>query len=156
RNRAAMATTPGRAPVTVPVAVLDSLLLTRQQLVALVGGADMALVVTANSMSDASTLIDDRDCRALGSIGDVTTYSDSGYVGMRGNQYSTPNAVGADVTQLVPAFPAPADAQGLVQRARQDWQRCANGRYGFNSSNGNHSHFDTGDLRGGRSRLELS
>jgi hypothetical protein len=88
----------------VPIAVLDSLLLTQQQIVALVGGTNMALVVAANSTSDASKLIDDRTCLGLGSIGDVTTYSNSGYVGMRGN----------------------------------------------------HSYFDTQDLRGSGSRIELS
>jgi hypothetical protein len=49
-----------------------------------------------------------------------------------------------------------ADAQALLQRARQDWQRCASRRYGFHSSNGNHSYFDTHDLRGGGSRIELT
>jgi PknH-like extracellular domain len=91
----------------------------------------MALVVTANSTSVASLLIDDRGCLSLGSVGDVATYANSGYVGMRGNQFSTPNAVAADVTQLVVSFPAAADAQGLLQRARQDWRGCANRRYGF-------------------------
>ena len=155
-NHTTMTTTTGRAPRTVPIAVLDSLLLTQQQIVALVGGTDMALVVTANSTSDASKLIDDRTCLGLGSIGDVTTYSNSGYVGMRGNQFSTPNAVAADVTLLVTSFTAAADAQGLLQRARQDWQGCANRRYGFRSSNGNDSYFDTQDLRGSGSRIELS
>jgi hypothetical protein len=140
----------------VPIAALDGLLLTQQQIVALVGGANMALVVTANSMSDASLLIDDHSCLSLGSVGDVATYANSGYVGMRGNQFSTPNAVAADVTQLVVSFPAAPDAQGLLQRARQDWRGCANRRYGFHSSNGNHSFFDTGELRGGDSRIELS
>jgi hypothetical protein len=155
-NHTTMATPSGPAPRMVPISVLDGLLLTQQQIVALVGGADMALVVTAISTSDASTLIDDRTCLSLGSVGDVATYSNSGYVGMRGNQFSTPNSVAADVTQLVTSFPAPADAQGLLRRAGQDWQGCANRRYGFHSSNGNHSYFDTGDLRGSGSRIELS
>jgi hypothetical protein len=143
-NHTTMTTTTGPVPAAVPIAVLDRLLLTQQQIVALVGGVNMALVITANSTSDAST------------IGDVTTYSNSGYVGMRGTQFSTPNVVAADVTQLVTSFPAAADAQGLLQRARQDWQGCANQRYGFHSSNGNHSYLDTQELRGGGSRIELS
>jgi hypothetical protein len=40
--------------------------------------------------------------------------------------------------------------------ARRDWQGCAGRRYGFRSSNGNHSYFDTHDLRGSGSRIELS
>jgi hypothetical protein len=48
-----------------PSAVLDGLPLTQQQIIALVGGTNMALVVTANSTSDASTLIDDRSCLSL-------------------------------------------------------------------------------------------
>jgi PknH-like extracellular domain len=155
-NHTTVTMTTSRPQNTVPVAVLEGLLLTRQQLVALVSGANLALVGTANSTSDASKLVDDRACLGFGSVGDVTIYSNSGYVGMRGNQFSTPNAVQADVTQLVTSFTASADAQALVQRARQDWQGCANRRYGFHSSNGNHSYFDTQDLRGSGSRIEVS
>jgi hypothetical protein len=139
-----------------PAAVLESLLLSVDRLVALAGGTNMALVVTADSTADASNAIDDRTCLGVGSVGDVAIYSNSGYEVMRGNQFSTPNAVQADVTQLVTSFTTAADAQALLQRARQDWQRCANRRYGFHSSNGNHSYFDTQDLRGIASRIEMS
>jgi hypothetical protein len=155
-NHTAVTPTTSRAPNTVPVAVLEGLLLTQQQLVALVGGANLALVHTFKSTSDSSQLIDDRTCLGLGSVGDMAIYSNSGWVGMRGNQFSTPNAVQADVTQLATLFTAAADAQALLQRADQDWQGCANRRYGFHSSNGNHSYFDTQDLRGAGSRIELS
>jgi hypothetical protein len=130
--------------------------LSADQIIALVGGMNMALVGTAISASDASKMIDDRTCLGLGSVGDVTVYSNSGFVAMRGNQFSTPNAVRADVTQLVTSFTGAADAQALLQRARQDWQGCASRRYSFHWSNGNHSFFDTHDLRGGGSRIELS
>jgi hypothetical protein len=149
-------TTTSRAPSAVPVTALEGLLLPAPQLVALVGGANLALVFTANSTSDASNIVDDRACLGMGSVGDVTTYSNSGYVGIRGNQYSTPNLVLADVTQLVVSYTVAADAQALLQRARQDWQGCANRRYGFRSSNGNHSYFNTQDLRASGSRIELS
>ncbi len=155
-NHATVTSTTSQAPRALPVAVLESLLPTADQLIALVGGTNMALVGTANSTSDASKIIDDRTCLGLGSVGDVTIYSNSGYVAMRGNQFSTPNAVQADVTQLVTSFTTAADAQALLQRARQDWQGCANRRYSFNSSNGNHSYFDTGGLLGSGSRIELS
>ena len=149
-------TTVGPSPSPLPVTALESLLLTADQLTTIVGGASMALVGTATSTSDASKLIDDRACLGLGSVGDVASYSNSGYVAMRGNQFSTPNAVQADVTQLVTSFTTAADAQALLQRARRDWQGCAGRRYGFHSSNGNHSYFDTGDLRGSGSRIEVS
>jgi hypothetical protein len=155
-NHTVVATTTSQAPRTPPVAVLEGLLLNADQLIALVDGTNMALVGTATSASDASKTIDDRTCLGLGSVGDVTIYSNSGYVAMRGNQFSTPNAVQADVTQLVTSFTGAADAQALLQRARQDWQGCASRRYGFHSSNGNHSYFDTHDLRGSGSRIELS
>jgi PknH-like extracellular domain len=155
-NHTTAPTTIGQPPRTVPVAALESLLLPVDQLIALVGGTNMALVGTANSTSDARQIIDDRRCLGLGSVGDVASYSNSGYVAMRGNQFSTPNAVQADVTQLVTSFTAAADAQALLQRAQQDWQGCANRRYGFHSSNGNHSYFDTNDVRGSGSRIELS
>jgi hypothetical protein len=153
---AAVTTTVNPSPSPLRVAGLESLLLTADQLSVVVGGANMALIGTATSTSDASNLIDDRTCLGLGSVGDVVSYSNSGYVAMRGNQFSTPNAVQADVTQLVTAFTTAADAQALLQRARQDWQGCAGRRYGFHSSNGNHSYFDTGDLRGSGSRIEVS
>jgi hypothetical protein len=155
-NHTTVATTTSQAPRALPVAALEGLLLSADQLIALVGGTNVALVGTAISASDASKMIDDRTCLGLGSVGDVTVYSNSGYVAMRGNQFSTPNAVQADVTQLVTSFTGAADAQALLQRARQDWQGCASRRYGFHSSNGNHSYFDTHDLRGGGSRIELS
>lgn len=155
-NLATATTTTGQAPRALPVTVLESLLLTADQLIAVAGGANMALVGTTTSTSDASTIIDDRSCLGLGSVGDVTIYSHTGYVAMRGNQFSTPNAVRADVTQLVTSFTTAADAQALLQRARQDWQGCTNRRYGFHSSNGNHSYFDTHGLRGSGSRIEVS
>lgn len=136
--------------------MLESLLLPVDQLVALAGGTNMALVVTATSTADASNAIDDRSCIGIGSVGDVAIYSDSGYVVMRGNQFSTPNAVQADVTQLVTSFTTAADAQALLQRARRNWEGCANRRYGFHSSNGNHSYFDTQNLRDTASRIEVS
>jgi PknH-like extracellular domain len=144
------------APRAMPTTVLEGLLLSQDQLVALVGGTSMALVGTANSTSDSSKIIDDPTCLGLGSVGDVTIYANSGYVAIRGNQFSTPNAVAADVTQLVASFTTPGDAQALLQRASQDWQRCAQRRYGFHSSNGNHSYFSTHDLRVSGSRIELS
>jgi hypothetical protein len=155
-NRATAPTTTSPAPLALPPAALENLLLNADQLSAVVGGYTVALVGTATSTSDASKIIDDRSCLGLGSVGDMAVYSNSGYVGMRGNQFSTPNAVQADVTQLVTSFTGPADAWGLVQRTRQDWQGCANRRYGFHSSNGNHSFFDTRDVQGTGSRIELS
>ena len=117
----ATVTTTNQAPRALPVAVLEGLLPTADQLIALVGGTKMALVGTAISASDASKVIEHHACLGLGSVGDVTIYSDSGYVAMRGNQFGAPNAVQADVTQLVTSFTSAADAQALLQRARQDW-----------------------------------
>jgi len=149
-------TTTNQTPRVLPATALENLLLTADQLGALVGGTKLARVGTATSTSDASAIIDDRACLGLGSVGDASIYSHSGYVAMRGNQFSTPNAVRADVTQLVTSFTTAADAEGLLRRARRDWQGCADRRYGFHSSNGNHSHFDTQDLRGDGSRIKLS
>ncbi|GLE53538.1 sensor domain-containing protein [Mycobacterium montefiorense] len=143
-------------PQAMPATVLEGLLLSQDQLVALVGATNMTLVGTATSASDSSKIIDDRTCLGLSSVGDVTVYANSGYAAMRGNQFSTPNAVSADVTQLATSFTAPGDARALLQRARQDWQRCAQRRYGFHSSNGNHSYFLTHDVRATGSRIELS
>ena len=123
-NHATVTTTTSRAPGALPVPALEGLLLSADQVIALVGGTNMALVGTAISASDASKMIDDRTCLGLGSVGDVTVYSNTGYVAMRGNQFSTPDADQADVT--------------------------------FHSSSGNHSYFDTHDLRGGGSRIELT
>jgi hypothetical protein len=144
------------APRALPTAALQGLLLSQDQLVALAGGSTMALVGTATSTSDSSKIVDDRSCLGLSSVGDVTTYANSGYVAIRGNQFSTPNAVAADVTQLVTSFTAPVDAQALLQRARHDWQQCAQRRFGFHSSNGNHSYFFTHDLRASGPRIDVS
>ena len=117
---------------------------------------ELALVHTFTTTSDSSSLIDDHTCIGRASVGDVTTYSNSGYIGIRGNQFSTPNAVQVDIAQVVASFGTAADAQAVLARARQAWQACANGRYGFHSSNGNHSYFGTENLRGTHSRIELS
>ncbi|OBA61920.1 hypothetical protein A5647_09340 [Mycobacterium sp. 1100029.7] len=143
-------------PQPMPTTALEGLLLTKDQLIEVASGSNMALVGTATSTSDSSKIIDDRTCLGLSSVGDVTVYVNSGYVAMRGNQFSTPNAVQADITQLVTSFTAPGDAQALLQRAQQDWQRCAQRRFGFHSSNGNHSYFFTHDLRATGSRIQVS
>lgn len=147
------------APRAADASVLEGLLLTQDQLVALVGGANMALnmalVGTITNTSDASNIVDDRTCLGLGSIADQSIYSNSGWVAMRGNQFTTPNVVKADVTQVVTSFTGTADAMALLRRARDDWQGCANRRYGFHSSNGNHSHLDTGPVIGSGSRMEV-
>lgn len=144
------------APRAMPPTALEGLLLNRDQLIAVAGGTTMALVGTTTSTSDSAQIVDDRACLGLSSVGDVTVYANSGYVAMRGNQFSTPHAVAADVTQLVTSFTTPGDAQALLQRARQDWQRCAQRRFGFHSSNGNHSYFLTYDVRSRDSRITLS
>ncbi|OSC40638.1 sensor domain-containing protein [Mycobacterium decipiens] len=150
------ATTPtSAAPSVVSATVLEGLLLTPEQIVALVGGTVMAPVGTIAGTSDSAEVIDDRTCVGLGSLGDVAIYSNSGWVAMRGNQLTSPDAVQADVTQLVTSFTTTADAAALLQRARRDWQGCANRRYGFDSSNGNHSYFDTGPVNGSGSRIEV-
>lgn len=146
----------GPTPRAMPTTVLDGLLLGQDQVVALAGGATMALIGTATATTDSSTIIDDPSCLGVGSVGDVTTYAHSGYVAMRGNQFSTPNAVQADATQLVTSFTTAGDAQALLQRAQQDWRGCAQRRYGFHSSNGNHSYFLTQDLRVSGSRIALA
>jgi hypothetical protein len=142
-------------PHTVDAGALESALLPRDQVVALVGGANMAAVMTITNTSDASSIIDDRSCVGVGSIADASVYSGSGWVAMRGNQLTTPNVVQADVTQVITSFPAPADADALLQQARAIWQGCANRRYGFHSSNGNHSFLDTGPVKGSVSRIEV-
>jgi PknH-like extracellular domain len=100
-------------------------LLSQNQIVALVGSVHMALVVTANSTSDASLFVDDHGCLSLGSVGAAATYASSGYLGMRGNQFSTPNAVAADITQIVVAFPRPAACSTKSwPRSRPKLLRC--------------------------------
>jgi hypothetical protein len=142
-------------PHTVDAAALESALLTRDQVVALVGGSNMAAVMTITNTSDASSIIDDRSCVGIGSIADASVYSGSGWVAMRGNQFTTPNIVQADVTQVITSFTTPADADALLQQARAVWQGCANRRYGFHSSNGNHSFLDTGPVKVSVSRIEV-
>jgi PknH-like extracellular domain len=154
-GHAATTATTRPAPRTIDVSVLEGLLLTQDQLVALVGGSSMTLVGAITSMSDATKIIDDRTCLGVASIGDQSVYADTGWVAMRGNQFTTPNVVKADVTQAVASFTATADATALLQRARQDWRGCANRRYGFHSSNGNHSYLDTGPVTGSDSRVEV-
>jgi hypothetical protein len=143
------------AAPTVPVSDLEAALLTIEEVTALVGGTHMAMVGPITSTSDASTIVDDRTCLGLGSIGDVSLYSNSGWVAMRGNQMTSPGVVQADVTQLLTSFTSAADAAALLQRIRQDWQGCATRRYGFHSSNGNHSFFDTGPIIASSSRIEV-
>ena len=143
------------APQPLAASALEGLLLTQDQVVALVGGANMTQVGTITNTSDASKIIDERACLGLGSVADASLYSNSGWVAMRGNQFTTPNVVKADVTQVVTSFTAPADAAALLQRARDDWQQCANRRYGFHSSNGNHSQMDTGPVIGTGPRMEV-
>ena len=154
-NHAPTTATTRPAPQPLAASVLEGLLLNQDQIVALAGGANMALVGTITNTSDASKIIDDRTCLGLGSIADESLYSNSGWVAMRGNQFTSPNVVKADVTQVVTSFTGPADAVALLQRARDDWQGCANRRYGFHSSNGNHSHLDTGPVIGSGSRIEV-
>lgn len=144
------------APRALPMTALEGLLLGPDQLVALAGGTNLTLVHSITSTSDGSSIIDDRSCLGLSSVGDAAIYSNSGFVGMRGNQFSSPNVVEADITQLATSFTANADAQALLQRAHQDWQGCSRRRYGFHSSNGNHSYFDTEDLRAANSRIQVS
>jgi PknH-like extracellular domain len=152
----ARAGAPTSSPHALPVTVLDSLLLTQDQLVVLAGGTNLALIHPISSTSDASGIIDDRSCLGVSSVGDASIYSNSGYVGMRGNQFSSPNTVEADITQLLTSFTTNADAATMLQRARQDWQGCSKRRYGFHSSNGNHSYFDTEDLSATGSRIEVT
>ena len=117
----------------------------------------MALVGTTTSTSDASTIIDDRSCLGLGSVGDVTIYSHTGYVAMRGNQSSTPNAVRADVAQLVTSLPSPptrrlyCSAHGRIAARMPRTADTA-----FTRRTANHSYFDTHGLRGSGSRIEVS
>jgi hypothetical protein len=115
----------------VQIGALGGLLLTQQQAVDLVGGANIALVATANSTSDASLLIDDRSCAEPGfrrCCGDLRQ--------QRGGRR---HAAGRIVSRgrRRPGVTA-ARASGLAG--------CANRPYGFHSSNDNHSYFDTGEL----------
>jgi hypothetical protein len=73
-NHTTVTTTTSQAPRALPVAALEGLLLSADQVIALVGGTNMALVGTAISASDASKMIDDRTCLGLGSVGDVMVY----------------------------------------------------------------------------------
>ncbi|CAM2943813.1 hypothetical protein BST27_12210 [Mycobacterium intermedium] len=158
------AATLGHAPTTttapssshvVSATELEGLLLTSQQVVDLVGGTNVASVLTIVNTADASTIIDDRTCVGIGSIADASVYSNSGWVAMRGNQFSSPGVVQADVTQVVTSFASGADTAALLQRARQAWDTCAHRRYSFHSSNGNHSFMDTGAVTGGGSRITV-
>lgn len=143
------------APHTVSAPELDGLLLTKEQVVTLVNGANVAPVMTIANTADASTIIDDRTCVGIASIADASVYANSGWIAMRGNQFSSPGVVQADVTQVVTSFASPADADALLQRARQAWDTCTNRRYSFHSSNGNHSFMDTGAVADSVARIEV-
>ncbi|SON60224.1 hypothetical protein MSIMFI_01718 [Mycobacterium simulans] len=71
--------TTGPTPRIIGVSVLEGLLLTGDQIVGLVGGTNMVSVGTINNTSDAATIIDDRTCIGIGSIADMSVYSNSGW-----------------------------------------------------------------------------
>ncbi len=118
-------------PRAIPTTVLEGLLVSQDQLIAVVGGANMALVGTATSTSDSSKIVDDRTCLGLGSVGDVAIYANSGYVAIRGNQFSTPNAVRPTSPNSSRRLPPPATPRRCWRARDRTGNDAPSGGTGF-------------------------
>jgi hypothetical protein len=128
-NKPATSTSQTSPPV--PVAALDGLLLSPEQINTTMGATGMTVVNnTYTAMNDWSNNIADLNCRAIYSVAETSAYAGSGWTALRGQGLQEPGDSFAHiVNQAVVSFPSAGAAAAFFTTSTQRWPACANRLY---------------------------
>lgn len=154
-------TTPPAKP-KVTAADLPHMLLTVSAVAALTGAPTIAYASPDDwaRIGGSEGFIDDPACGSVATAGDASIYTNSGFVGIRGNRLITPPDAppqqAADVVQAAAYFPDQTDATAFLQRTHEAWDKCSNRHFAVNFVNGIHGHLDVGEVSDGADRAAIA
>jgi hypothetical protein len=126
------ATTTSPPPPPVPVAELEGLLLSLEQIDSAMGTTGMGITGTSTDLTDNTASVADVNCRAVDSVQSVANLGGSGWTALRGQQLQHPpqgDTFDFRAYQGVASFPSANVAAALFTADSQHWSGCANGRY---------------------------
>ena len=132
-------TTTAPPPPPVPVAALDELLLTPDQISSAMGTAGLSAKNTSTRLVDDATSIAQPECRTVNDSLDASAYNGSGWTALRRQQLQQPlegEHIDYFVDQGVAAFPAAETAAAFFAASTKRWAACANRNFVVTVSNG--------------------
>jgi serine/threonine kinase PknH len=125
-------TTTPPPPQPLPVAALDGLLLTPDQINTAMGATAMTVDggTTYSSVQDDSAVVSDRDCVVMDGAAEPAVYAGSGWIAMRGQTVKEPgDSWTHSVHQEVVSFASANDAAAFFSTSTQRWPACANRKF---------------------------
>lgn len=118
-------TTTTTKPVT-PVAdgALKGLLLTPEQINAVMGATEMAVTQTRTEMTDDSDTMQPPECLAVDGSAQAVVYADSGFTAVRDQTLQEGDNFAHFAEQSVVLFPSAAKAAAFFAASAQQWPNC--------------------------------
>jgi hypothetical protein len=144
-------------PKPVPVAALDGLLLSPDQINTAVGATEMAVHGTYTDLFDARATVADVNCRAVDAVEDVSAYGNSGWTAVRRQQLQEPpkgDTTTFMVKQGVASLPSAKAAAALFTTMTQRWSDCSNRRF-TETGAGGEGGFTTGPMSNSDGTLSI-
>jgi serine/threonine kinase PknH len=126
------ATTTSTPPPPVPVAALDGLLLSPDQINSAMGTTGMGIAGNGTDLANDAATVADVNCRGIDSVQEVSSYAGSGWTAVRDQLLRLPlqgDHYDFFVAQGVASFPSANAATGLFTAVSQRWPDCSNHRY---------------------------
>jgi hypothetical protein len=125
------ATSASQTSPPLPVAALDGLLLSPEQINSAMGASGMGIAGTSTGLGDDSAVAD-MNCRAIDSTFEFSNLGGSGWTALRLQRLQHPpqgDAFDLSATQGVASFPSANAAAALFTAISQRWSGCSNRRY---------------------------
>jgi hypothetical protein len=105
-------------------AALDGVLLTPEQVNAVMGATEMTVTKTHVSMSDDSATMEPKECLAIDGSAQAQVYADSGYTALRDQTLQEGDNFTHYVEQAVVFFPSAKQARAFFTASAQQWPAC--------------------------------
>ncbi|OHV00361.1 Serine/threonine-protein kinase PknH [Mycobacterium talmoniae] len=117
-------TTTTKAPPPVVEKALKGLLLTPEQVNAVMGATEMAVTRYHNAMSDDSDTMQPRECLPIDGAAQAQVYADSGFSAMRDQTLQEGDNFTHFVEQAVVLFPSAKQAAAFYDASAKQWPTC--------------------------------
>ncbi|ORX04665.1 serine/threonine-protein kinase PknH/PknJ [Mycolicibacillus trivialis] len=126
-------TSTGPPPPTVSAAALDGVMLSAEQLAAIIGAPGLTKYGSMDSPAEDSPTIEEKDCLSAWAPGQRAVYSPLGWVAARNQGFQDqPESPLFRVIEAVITLPSAAATEKLLDSQAEQWKKCANTRITLN------------------------
>ena len=116
--------TPTTTVAPVGESALKGLLLTADQVNAVMGATDMRVTQRRTELADDSATMEPRECLPIDGAGQLLVYENTGYIGVRGQTLREPDQFDHFTDQVVVLFPSAKRADAFLHIESELWPSC--------------------------------